>query len=242
MSENRGGDVLARGERSAQFRAAGADLSEFEYDLAMKTDTVGVKYGLSQLEVEQYIQKRSQGERLDLKPVTQDEEVEDGRTELEKRWEVSKPVEVKPKKFADKEYADPSTILDRVLVKRIPDDPEKFEILQDGSLRDKKTGFVIPYAYRQHNNIGIVLATGQFVILGGVRIPMAEVVRVGDRVTFGDYNSEVFKMSVEKTQKLCDDVQMNYEEDPEGLRVVRVQDIRVVERPAPTETNDGGAI
>ena len=27
MSENRGGDVLARGEKSAQFRGAGANLS-----------------------------------------------------------------------------------------------------------------------------------------------------------------------------------------------------------------------
>lgn len=240
MSENRGGDVLARGEHSAQFRAAGASLSEFEYDLTFKVETVGVKYGLSQLEVEEYLKRRTDGERFDLKPVTHDEEESDGKTELERRWAIAKPVAQKPKKFADKNYADPHTLLDRILVKRIPDDPEKFEILEDGSLRDKKTGFVIPYAYRQHNNIGIVLATGQFVILGMVKIPMSEVVQVGDRVTFGDYNSEVFKMSEDKTRKMCDAVQMNYEEDPEGLRVVRVQDVRVVERPLPAETNDGG--
>ena len=64
---------------------------------------------------------------------------------------------------------------------------------------------------------------------------MNDVVQVGDRVTFGDYNSEVFKQGDEKTQKLCDAVQMNYEADPEGLRVVRVQDIRVIERPLPAE-------
>lgn len=238
MSENRGGDVLARGERSAQFRGAGADLSEFEYDLTMKPETVGVKYGLSQLEVEAYLLRRSRGERLELKSVAVDEEPTDGRTELERRWE-SKAVAVKPKKFAEVSYGDPTTILDRVLVKRIPDDPEKFEILEDGSLKDKTTGFVIPYAYRQHNNIGIVLAVGQFVILGGVRVAMREVVLVGDRVTFGDYNSEVFKLSTVKIQALCDAVQMNYEEDPEGLRVVRVQDIRVVERPLPAEATNG---
>ena len=60
---------------------------------------------------------------------------------------------------------------------------------------------------------------------------MRHIVRPGDRVTFGDYNSEVYKQPVEKTQKMCDAVQMNYEADEEGLRVVRVQDIRTVERP-----------
>jgi hypothetical protein len=49
-------------------------------------------------------------------------------------------------------------------------------------------------------------------------------------VTYGDYNSEVFLMDEAKVQQLCDAVQMNYEEDPEGLRVVRVQDVRGVER------------
>jgi hypothetical protein len=37
-------------------------------------------------------------------------------------------------------------------------------------------------------------------------------------------------MDEAKVQQLCDAVQMNYEEDPEGLRVVRVQDVRGVER------------
>lgn len=239
MSENRGGDVLARGEHSAQFRGAGANLTEFEYDLTLKPEIVGSKYGLSQVEIEQYLERRGKGEKLDLKPVGGLEDEISDKTPLELRW-ASKPVEAKPKKFADKEYSDPVTLLDRVLIKRIPEDPEKFEILEDGSMRDRKTGFVIPYAYRQHNNIGIVLAVGQFVILGGVRISMDEVVRVGDRVTFGDYNSEVFHMSESKTEKMCDSVQMNYEKDEEGLRVVRVQDIRVIERPLPSETNDWG--
>jgi co-chaperonin GroES (HSP10) len=229
MSENRGGDVLARGERSAQFKGAGANLSEFEYDLAMNSEIVSKKYGLSIREVEEYQERRAKGERIKMTPVDQ-EGLADLVPALESKF-ASKPVEAKPKKFADKQYADPVTVLDRILVKRIPEDTERYEILEDGGLRDKRTGFVIPYAYRQHNNIGVVLATGQFVILGGVRIPMSEVVRVGDRVTFGDYNSEVFKMDETKLQKMCDAVQMNYEADPEGLRVVRVQDVRVVERP-----------
>lgn len=231
MSENRGGDVLARGERSAQFRSAGAGLSEFEYDLTTNTAAVSQKYGLTLLEVEKYVERRGNGERLDLKPVLDAEEPSDGKTDLERKWSGSKAVVKKALKFAEKDYSDPVTLLDRILVKRVPEDTEMFEILEDGSLRNKNTGFVIPYAYRQHNNIGIVLAVGQFVILGGMKIPMNEVVLVGDRVTFGDYNTEVFKMSEEKAEKMCDAVQMNYEKDPEGLRVVRVQDVRIVERP-----------
>jgi hypothetical protein len=50
-------------------------------------------------------------------------------------------------------------------------------------------------------------------------------------VVFGDYTSEVFKLSEEKTRELCDAVEMNYEADPEGLRIVRVQDLRTVEFP-----------
>ena len=60
---------------------------------------------------------------------------------------------------------------------------------------------------------------------------MADVVKPGDKVTFGDYNSEVYKLSPEKTIALCDAVKMNYEADDEGLRVIRVQDIRTVEHP-----------
>ena len=236
MSENRGGDVLARGEHSAQFRGAGANLSEFEFDLAMNPEIVSKKYGLSIIEIEEYQARRANNERLDLKPVGS-EDLASLVPALEQRWK-SKPVEKKPLKFKEKKYSDPVTLLDRILVKRIPEDTEKFEVMEDGTLRDKDTGFVIPYAYRQHNNIGIVLAVGQFVILGNVRIPMYEVVQVGDRVTFGDYNSEVFRMSEEKIQAMCDAVQMNYEKDDEGLRVVRVQDVRVVERPLPEGANN----
>jgi co-chaperonin GroES (HSP10) len=109
------------------------------------------------------------------------------------------------------------------------------ELLKDGSVKNKKTGLIIAAKYRQHSNIGVVLAAGKFVILGGQRIPMEEVVRVGDRVTYGDYNSEVFTMSEERVKSLCDAVQFNYFEDEDGLRVVRVQDVRGVEPPITAE-------
>jgi hypothetical protein len=64
-----------------------------------------------------------------------------------------------------------------------------------------------------------------------MRVPMFDIVYPGCRVVFGDYTSEVFKLSEEKTRELCDAVEMNYEADPEGLRIVRVQDLRTVEFP-----------
>jgi hypothetical protein len=67
---------------------------------------------------------------------------------------------------------------------------------------------------------------------------MSEVVRVGDRVTYGDYNSEVFLMDEDKVKELCDAVQMNYEPDPEGLRIVRVQDVRGFEYPIKLRATD----
>jgi co-chaperonin GroES (HSP10) len=228
------GDKLARGDQSAQF-SAGAGLSDFQHDLAVRPEIVPEKYGLSPVEVAQYLVQRERGEALpDLKAVDTDEpqDIAGGVSVVDKRHTYdSKPVKKAEKKFADKEYSDPSTILDRVLVKRIPEDEDKFEVLEDGSLRNKETGFLIPFAYRQHNTIGIVLAVGQFVVLGGVKVPLNTIVRPGDRVTYGSYNCEVYKQSKEKTQRMCDAVQMNYEADEEGLVVVRVQDIRTVERP-----------
>jgi co-chaperonin GroES (HSP10) len=141
------------------------------------------------------------------------------------------------RKWPEKTYSAFSPILDRILVKRCAEGPD-MKIMEDGSVLNTKTGLVIAAKYRQHSNIGIVLATGQFVILGGQRIAMSEVVRIGDRVTYGDYNSEVFLMDESKVQELCDAVQMNYEPDPEGLRIVRVQDVRGVERPS-VETEPG---
>jgi co-chaperonin GroES (HSP10) len=141
--------------------------------------------------------------------------------------EVIKPVELK---FPEPEYTTFKTILDRVLVKRVPTD-KNVEVLSDGSLRDKRTGFIIPSKYRQHSNVGVVVAIGDFVTVGGVKVPMEDIVNVRDRVTYGEYNAEAFTISKEKAQELCDDLRINYSgSDEETFWIVRVQDIRGVER------------
>ena len=233
---NNGGDVLARGAQSAQFAAGGSDLSEIEYDLRVRRDIVKEKYGITDEEIAQYDEKITKGERFTLPTLAAREEelnAASGITVVDRRpnYFEDKPKEVPPapKKWADKKYTSATPILDRILVKRCSDGPD-MKIMEDGSVLNTKTGLVIAAKYRQHSNIGIVLATGQFVILGGQKIPMGDVVRVGDRVTYGDYNSEVFLLDEAKVQALCDNVQMNYEADPEGLRIVRVQDVRMVER------------
>src|SRR5271169_5615565 len=53
-SMNNGGDVLARGAKSAQFAAGGGDMSDFEYDCRVRNDIVAEKYGLSTEEVAEY--------------------------------------------------------------------------------------------------------------------------------------------------------------------------------------------
>jgi len=58
---------------------------------------------------------------------------------------------------------------------------------------------------------------------------MGEVVRIGDRVTYGDYSSEILIMSEDRVRALCDAISFNYFSDDAGLRVVRVQDVRGVE-------------
>ena len=230
-----GGDALARGAKAAQFAAGGSELSDFEYDLRTRMEIVGEKYGLSPAEIESYMIRLNAGERLDLKPTVLVEElgagieVIDRRRSFEAEVETAKETPVAPKKYPEKKFSTVSPILDRILVKRCAEGPD-MKIMADGSVLNIKTGLLIAGQYRQHSNVGIVLATGQFVIIGGQRVAMSEVVRVGDRVTFGDYNSEVFLMDEAKVQELCDSVQMNYEPDPEGLRIVRVQDVRVAER------------
>ena len=194
---NNGGDVLARGARSAQFAAGGSAVND----------------------------------AVELKNVAPEvEELGSGITVIYRRSRFdSEPVKKAEPKFPEKKYGAFSPVLDRILIKRCAEGPD-MKIMEDGSVLNMKTGLLIAGKYRQHSNIGIVLATGQFVILGGQRIAMSDVVRVGDRVTYGDYNSEVFLMDEARVQEMCDSVQMNYEPDPEGLRIVRVQDVRGVER------------
>ena len=229
-----GGDLLARGGKSAQFAAGGGDLSDFEYDFKVRRDVVKGKYGLSDAEIEEYDIRITAGERFSLPTAAEREEqlgagitVIDRRPTYNEEVEAVKVAPVAEKKWPEKNFSLFRPILDRVLIKRCADNAD-MKIMSDGSVLNTKTGLVIAAKYRQHSNIGIVLATGKFVILGGQRIAMEEVVRVGDRVTYGDYNSEVFHMDEARVRQLCDAVQMNYEQDDEGLRVVRVQDIRGV--------------
>jgi len=116
---------------------------------------------------------------------------------------------------------------------RVPLD-KNLEVLEDGSVRDKRTKFIVPAKYRQQSNTGIVLAVGSFVIMGGTRIELSEIVKPGDRVTWGDYNTEIFPMPKEHVQNLCDDLKVNYFDDDQGLRIVRVQDVRGIETPIVT--------
>lgn len=89
-------------------------------------------------------------------------------------------------------------ILDRVLIRRIEEE-------KDGKI-------VIPEQYRQQSNKGEVVAIGDFVIMGGQKILLSTIINVGDKVLFGEYNTE------------------KVEADGEQLELVRVQDIRGVER------------
>ena len=235
---NQGGDVLARGGRSATFASSGGEVSEFEYDLKLRPELSKEKYGLNDAQIAEYIARMDNGERFDIKPILLVEELGSGITVIDKRSNyMSEPTEVKAVakaalKYPEKNFATAAPILDRILIKRCAEDKD-MELLEDGSVRNKKTGLIIAAKYRQHSNVGIVLATGQFVIIGGKMVPMSDVVRVGDRVTYGDYNSEVFHMAEKRVIELCDAVQMNYEADEEGLRIVRVQDVRLVEREVP---------
>lgn len=241
MTQHSTGDRLARGDKSAAFSTS-AGLANFENDLIFRPDTVAEKYGLTQEMVDTYQEQRIQGKKLpDLQTkAVIDEDKQDQADAMELGFKVSDKrknflpeaakVDAAPLKFSPKEYTDFKPVLDRVLVKRTTIDPN-MEELSDGSLRDKKTGFITLAAYREHQNVGHVLAIGEFVAMGGVRIDLRQVVRPGDRVTWGDYNSEIFIMSDAKAEALCDSLGINYTSDPEGIRIIRVQDIRGVETP-----------
>lgn len=91
-------------------------------------------------------------------------------------------------------------ILDRVLIRR--------------RKSETKSAIEIPDAYRQAERRGTIVAVGQFVVAGGTRIPMGDILVVGDDVLFGEYNAEPIEV-----------------EGVEGeLVLVRVQDIRGVYR------------
>ena len=233
-----GGDSLARGAHSAKFSTQ-AGLSDFEHDLIFYPDTVAAKYGLTEVEIEQYQKDRTAGVQmpdLPTKAIIDErvaEESDPGFTVTDRRSSHllldSEPVPQKTLKFAKRTYTPFKPILDRILVKRVSTD-ENMELLEDGSMRDKRSGFVIPAKYRQHQNTGIVLATGDFVIVGGVKSSMEDILQPGCLVWFGEYNAEKIILPAEKVQEMCDAVQCNNVLEEE-LNLVRVQDVRGVEWP-----------
>jgi len=158
------------------------------------------------------------------------EEITNGVTVIDRRSKFDSAPVVKPEpKFPEKEYGLFTPILDKVLVKRVPQD-KNFEMLEDGSMRDKRSGFVIPAKYRQHSNVGVVLAVGDFVVMGGVKTDLSDIVKPGYRVLFGEYNAEKLKVPDEQVMAMCDAIQVEFEAS-EDLDVLRVQDIRGVYKP-----------
>ncbi len=77
---------------------------------------------------------------------------------------------------------------------------------------EEQTGFAIPEKYRQHTNRGVVIAIGDGVILGGDYCRMEDFVNPGDIVKYGEYTSERFGP------------------DDDELYIIRLQDVRTVER------------
>jgi len=232
------GDKLASGQGSAQYAGASSGITEFENDfIYLEVPAILSKYGVTQAEYDTYAALRLEGNKLpDLTPV-------DLRTGMDVGFSVSdhrrnyllEPTaaadkkEVAPKKFPEPSYEPVQTLMDRILVMVISDDPN-IQVLEDGSALDLTTGLVSTAKYRQHSNTGIVLLAGQWVIVGGVKVPMSELLEPGSKVVYGDYGSEKFPMSDEKAVALCDSLGVNYEKTEQGMRIVRVQDVRTVER------------
>jgi len=195
-----GGDQLASGARSAQFSAGSSSVN----------DPVELKNVAPEKEEEKFTVTDRRPSYLSLpsvdKAASEETQVVDPNT-----------------------YGPATPILDRILVRRVLVNPYLRE-LEDGSAIDTRTGLVTAAKYRQHSNTGIVLGVGDFVCMGGIKHDLKNLVNVGDRVTFGDYNSEVFPMEESQIKALCAAVGILYTGDEEATRIVRIQDVRVIER------------
>ena len=73
-------------------------------------------------------------------------------------------------------------------------------------------GFEVAEKFRQHTNRGEVVAVGDWVVLGGQCHKVTEFVNIGDIVLYGEYTAE------------------RQSKDDETLWIVRLQDVRGVER------------
>lgn len=232
-----GGDQLASGAKSAQFSTQ-TDITEFENFFIFHTEEeVEKEYGLTSQQYYELKALREEGKPLpDLKTAKQLEEdlgfeVNDKRPNyLDRLSPVDKAAKEDAEDLKDPNtYGEPKCILDRLLVKRVLVNPYLKE-LEDGSAIDTRTGLVVAAKYRQHSNTGIVLAFGDFVCMGGVEHPLEGMVSIGDRVTFGDYNSEVFPMDEHMAEELCKRANIPFINDPESFRIIRIQDVRIIER------------
>ena len=233
------GDRLARGCPTAQFTGASADITEFENDfIYLEVAEVCEKYGLSTAEYDMYHAQRENGEKLpDLTPVALQETLEVGfdvtdhrHNYLQEATEPAAVVAEAPKKFPEPAFEPMQTLMDRILVMVISDDPNE-ELLEDGSTRNRTTGLISTAKYRQHSNVGIVLLAGQWVVVGGVKTPMSELLKPSDKVIFGDYGSEKMPETFDKkAEAICDSIGVNYQKTEQGIRIVRIQDVRTVER------------
>jgi len=242
---NNGGDVLARGAASAQFGGA-TSITEFENDfIYMTVEEVEEKYGLSQHEYDAYAALRVDGQHLpDLTPVALQETLDVGfsitdsrKNYLSREYKAPEVKKEAPKKFPEPEFMPMQTLMDRILVMVISDDPD-VELMEDGSSRNTKTGLISTSKYRQHSNVGIVLLAGQWVVVSGVKTPMTEIVNPGDKVIYGDYGSEKMPDSFDKkAEAICESLGINYDKTEQGIRIVRVQDVRTVERRVEEVTN-----
>ena len=142
----------------------------------------------------------------------------------------SEPVKKAEPKFPEKQYEPFKPILDRVLIKRV----QKIRTWRCWKMAlcvTNCTGFIIPAKYRQHSNVGVVLAVGDFVVMGGVKTNLLDIIKPGYRVLFGEYNAEKLKIPDEQVQAMCDAIGAEFEAS-EDLDVVRVQDIRGIYKPA----------
>jgi co-chaperonin GroES (HSP10) len=196
-----GGDSLARGAKSAQFSGAGASVDD---EVIINPSILAP-------------------EEPSLKVVDR------RRNYLDSVLPSAEPISAETKEFPDSQFETAVPILDRLLIMRVSVDQNE-EILDDGSVRNKLTGLIQTAEYRQHTNSGIVLSAGEFVVMGGNKVAMNTFVSPGDRVFYGDYNSELFPMDKERILALCRPLKVNYEHSENGLRIVRIQDIRLVEK------------
>jgi len=227
------GDKLARGDKTAAFGGAGSTISDFEQDfIFLSKQEVEEKYGLSENEYDSYNAMKMTGQKLPDLPLVGAQEIGPSFTVTDRRMfnalPEAKTVKAKISKFPAKEYSTGVAILDRLLVKRIEDDPD-IEVLEDGSARNRVTNMFIPASYRQHNNKGIVLRVGSHVGIGGQCFPLTNFVKPGDKVTFGSYNTEKFNMEFKQAKALCDSLEIDHNEGDEGFWIVRIQDVRLVE-------------